>query len=106
MGENMCKRAPYSPHLAKTLCSCCSLHHEQARFPVYNLATCCGPQGYLQANLPVEKPAGDHVAMRVEGKLQNLLRKLNGLHGFRFLVVSVHPSRGVAGCMTLIFGFW
>lgn len=44
----------------------------------------------LQANLPIEKPAGDHVATRVEGKLQRLLRELNGLHSFRFLIVSVH----------------
>lgn len=30
--------------------------------------------------------------MRMERELQSLLRKLDGLHGLRFLLAGIHPS--------------
>lgn len=55
---------------------------------------------YSQANSAIYEPAGQHVPMRVESQLQSLLRKLNGLHGLRFLLVGVH--RGCSGLLLLL----
>lgn len=49
-----------------------------------------------QANFAIQQPTSDHVAMGMERELQSLLRKLNGLHGLLFLLVSIHPLGRIA----------